>query len=1002
MNKSTKLSIKKAITFLILILSFTNTYGQNYDFETLDVRSGLPCSGSAFVFEDSRGFLWIGTTGGGLVRYDGEEMLTFTAQDGFSENVIYSINEDKYNNIWFTNRREVVKMSKDFKFKTYTLGEEEFIESMVFITKDDSIIATSLEATYIYSPQIDSFIPHFLMGKYSTKTILEDNKGYTWFGGNDGLWKYKDDNVIKMEIKGPNVDTDNLITSSLIDFNGNLWFGTKSGFVKYTNNNFKGFDQFVGRAHNYTDLLQLKDSSYIFSTYGGGIVKFKSPEKRERQFLSYATVDDVIYQLIQTKGGTVWLSSRMGAVKIKSKEFKVIELWDSLYFNFIPTWIKKGYDDNYWIATQNGLIQINFKKHTSEHILISKTNPRLNAISAIYVDHKDKSVYVGTKLNKAYKYKNNIFTPFAEENSSDLSGSTIIQQILKDSQGYFWLSKGGRALKCTDSTTVEIVVDSTIKAFITEIKEDFNKNIWFASFQGLYVKYHNSDNVECIKIIDGQKLQGLRHIEISKNNILWLSSRGYGLYRYDINAKKGEFFTTKNGLTSNFIQDLKLNSSESVLWCSTTKGMNEISLNSEGNIVKIKQHTNPESSHCNYTSLCTDSTDGVFTGVNGHVFNYKLNTIKKNTSKASIGLESIYIFNNKIDLIKYSTAVDNYNIPVNLVLPYNQNHLTFNYYAIELFQPESVNIMVKLEGFDKEWLVPTQDRAITYSYLPPNTYTLKIKAQNSDGLWSDTFEYTFTIKSPYYKTWWFITLCILSILGVIYYFVSRKIKLIKTKADIQKNIAELELKALRSQMNPHFIFNIMNNIQTFVISQNTTKAVNLLGDFAQLIRNILNISSDKTILLSKEVEFLTNYLDLDLSQYPNKYKYDFSFSDNIDQDNILLPPMLIQPFVENSILHGLMHRTENGELKISFTQTNQTIICEIEDNGVGREKAKQLANDTKQHKSVALNISNQRIEQFNTIHKTDAYSITIVDLKDSNNEAVGTKAILKLPLILKY
>lgn len=981
--------------YIFLILLFFATFfkinAQNLTFEKLGIQDGLPHDYVLCVFADSKGFLWIGTIGG-LVKYDGQKMKTFSVQDGLSSNIIYAFEEDNLGNIWISTDKGISKY-KNGTISSYFLDEKQEQSEDIYFSSKKEILVANQEGLFVYNLEIDSFIKHPLVDLTNVNTIVEDTNNVIWIGTQDGLFKIGKDSITKMFIHGPREKYHNSITSSLKDCYGNLWFGSVSGFSEWKKDSFYVYNQNIGNDDAYLDLIQLKDSSFLFGTYGGGIVSFINPKKTTRQKMGKTNVaQNIISGITQTKEGVIWLATGGGLLKSKNISFyEKKQFSDSLKSNIYN--IKKDYDGNYWLATEKGLKKYNTHTNELEYFTLSETFNE-NFIISIYVDNESECIYFGTYGGKCYRYKNNIFQPYMNEDYQ-LDGQSIFG-ITKDSDNYIWISKTIRVIKCKNNKYEKILLNQN--GAIYETIEDKNKTIWFAGSFG--ISYMKNDSIYHIKTIDNVNLEQIKHIEIDKNNVLWAGANGSGIFRYE--NGEGKQITTKDGLTSNFIQSLLYVEDYNQLWAGTINGISKISLDENSNITGIQQYTNLEILTCNDFALYYDKKDGILIGIGDKIYNYNPNNDKPNTNMPIVRLENIQLFNRDFDFTNYCEDKDSNNLPQNLVLPFDKNHITFNYYGIEFNQPKDVMYSLKLEGFDTDWSTPNKEHSITYTNLLPNDYTFKLKAKNGNGLWSTNFEYSFTIDAPFYKKWWFIGGILLLIFIIIYGLINRKTNKIKATAQIEKNIAELELKALRAQMNPHFIFNIMNNIQNFVINQNTNKAIALLGEFADLIRNILDISSDKTIVLSKEVHFLTTYINLDLTQYPEKYTYNFNFSDNIDQDNILLPPMLIQPFVENAILHGLMHKTEHGTLNLTFTQTNNTLICEIEDNGVGREKSKTIAGHKKTHDSKALNISNERIKQFNTIHNSDLYDIQIIDLKNSNNEAIGTKVIVKLPLILKY
>ncbi len=207
----------------------------------------------------------------------------------------------------------------------------------------------------------------------------------------------------------------------------------------------------------------------------------------------------------------------------------------------------------------------------------------------------------------------------------------------------------------------------------------------------------------------------------------------------------------------------------------------------------------------------------------------------------------------------------------------------------------------------------------------------------------------------------------------------------------------LEQKLLRLQMNPHFIFNALSNIMNFMEEKNTNSAIRYLSTFSKLLRTTLESNRKDTILLEQEISGLTNYLELQKLRYEDKFEYAVEVDDRLDPEEVTIPPMLIQPFIENAIEHGIQQKQTTGHIKVRFMQKDDKIICEIEDDGVGREKAWETKYKTRTtHTSLATAIITDRIQAINKKMK-QKIRLDIIDLKSGNNEPLGTKVVLDMP-----
>jgi LytS/YehU family sensor histidine kinase len=214
----------------------------------------------------------------------------------------------------------------------------------------------------------------------------------------------------------------------------------------------------------------------------------------------------------------------------------------------------------------------------------------------------------------------------------------------------------------------------------------------------------------------------------------------------------------------------------------------------------------------------------------------------------------------------------------------------------------------------------------------------------------------------------------------------------------EQNALMLEQKLLRSQMNPHFLFNSLASIQNFIVTEDPDKASIYLSRFSSLMRNILDSSAEEFIPLEKEISTITYYLELQKVRYAGKFDFNIDVDENIDEENMNIPPMLAQPFIENAIEHGIKHKSSKGHISISFSFNEDVILISVEDDGVGRIRAAEIEKQHKKdHHSMATSITRDRLANLNRKLKTKI-SLEIIDLKNKQGEASGTKVIFSIPV----
>ncbi len=276
-------------------------------------------------------------------------------------------------------------------------------------------------------------------------------------------------------------------------------------------------------------------------------------------------------------------------------------------------------------------------------------------------------------------------------------------------------------------------------------------------------------------------------------------------------------------------------------------------------------------------------------------------------------------------------------------------------------------------------------------------YETERKEKEIEILARDKEIHLLKIKKQSVQLYFLLAFIILAGLISILIFSRFRLKQKHYRIELEKKNLETEQRLLRSQMNPHFIFNSMNSIQSYISGNDSFTAMTYLSKFAQLMRNILENSRKPFIVLSEEIETLKLYIELERIRFKQKFDYKITVEPDLPVDSVYIPPMLIQPFVENSIKHGLRNKKEKGLLEIEFRKDDKFIRCFVKDNGVGREKAGKLNNTkNKEHRSLGIQVTKERLDTLSRL-KGLKVSFVITDLKDSNGNAAGTEVVIKIP-----
>jgi hypothetical protein len=338
-------------------------------------------------------------------------------------------------------------------------------------------------------------------------------------------------------------------------------------------------------------------------------------------------------------------------------------------------------------------------------------------------------------------------------------------------------------------------------------------------------------------------------------------------------------------------------------------------------------------------------------------------------------------------------------------MPYSKNNIAFEFDGISLSKPGELYFQFWLEGVEDSWSPKNSIPTATFTGLRSGSYVLHARAIGEQNITSKEIKIKFVILPPFYQTWWFISICVIVLAFLIYQFIQFRIRMERENNEketvvFKNKLIKLEQQSLNASMNRHFIFNSLNSIQYFINTQDKQSANKYLTNFAQLIRKNLDSSgSDGNFIpFTKEMERLELYLSLEAMRFKDRFTYKFENSVEND-DQILIPAMLLQPFVENSIVHGILPKKEiKGEIIVKAWTDENMLFIRITDNGIGISKSlKSKANFEGDHKSQGMEITAKRLSLIKEISNKGFEIIGPEDIVDENHTINGTYVLLKIP-----
>ncbi|HSH65944.1 MAG TPA: histidine kinase, partial [Bacteroidia bacterium] len=619
---------------------------------------------------------------------------------------------------------------------------------------------------------------------------------------------------------------------------------------------------------------------------------------------------------------------------------------------------------------------------TSQHIVINKELSELQKkYYRLYsIKQLDDTVYV------CCTSKTLLFTKELKSMKDLVQGNHLIARyVISSDKNTLWVQNGGTGLgKINKQKGTNELYSSSFRSTCALATK---KGIFIGGKNGLYKfkdgQYFRLDSID--PILKSQ----IAAMITDKNGCLWLATEGDGLLRLKDN--KVTQFNTQNALLSNTCTSLTIDHFNTI-WVGTNKGLNCLQQSETTGEWKIKKFNTANGLNSNEITKLYAFNDSLWVGTMTGLSFINIPEIMKPLVSSPVYITSITVNN----------AESN---PATTVFNYNERNFKIAYNGLT-YKDKSHVYSYRLAGLDTTWQT-TRSNELLFNNLAPGNYSFQVKVANINDKWSSqAATYSFTIKKPFWLTWWFILLEIIA-LGLIVYITIlwRTSSIQKKEAEklrINKLLSEYQMKALTAQMNPHFIFNAINSIQNFIIQNHSTLAYDYLIKFSKLIRLVLNNSKDNEISIQQELEMLALYIELEQLRFENSFEYHLQVSPDIDIDSLMIPGLLLQPYIENAIWHGLMPlKNKKGAISLTIKNEKDCLKITISDNGVGRKASDQIKKKIvhRSHKSVGMELTGKRIELFGQENK---FSIQIIDNYDDNGIATGTTVEIILPMVEMY
>lgn len=963
--------MKYLVVLLVSFLLSITIHAQDPVYRTVNNLNGLPSNIVYNIMQDEKGFVWIGHDKG-LSKFDGKRFFNFVAtkQKGRAVSNILDAGDKIYcqdfsGNFYYTANDSLLIIDN---LKPYNFNNAGILNKNTHVSFTiDHIRFLNISTNQVTSRKIND--------KVTYANFFTPNKGYF----------LTDKSIITF--------SENHFSEKKIDLLGESFF-------------------YLIKADSQFYLFKKADYNNVYTIVGNTI----KPVMLFKEKLFVQNVD-----LINDE---IWIATSKGAYCF-NKDLTPKYSGHCFYNGTSISKVFKDREGNYWFGTLNKGILLVLSINTFQY------HYNNSSLTSIYTDDKQNDILIGTGINELLSFNNE-----TKEFKKIIKLPTELDliNIDKDKQGNIFLmtdftyvlnpqrqlqqtiSLSSKSIAQINDSQYAIAFSTGISLFNWNSKElgtpqCFTKSKLTIQKDKLYlidepirtrcVNYDKEDSILYAGTSNGLKYfsnKGNGEIELNGKEIYAAQILEHNKLRYVATFNHGivvlkgrnvvKQISLENGLLSNTVY--KMTADSSGIWLITDNAIQFYN-------IRNATFKNFKTSDCLPKAELKDIAikDGyVFVATPDGLIQFSKQLNTTNFIPPQIELNSFLVNNTPV---KYYP---------NMVLKYNQNTIDIDYSALSYKGDNDISVEYRINK--GKWnKLQQQSGLLNLPVLSSDNYDLELIAKNEDGVvCKQPLVFAFKIQPPIYKRPFAIILFVLAVFLVGFLLFKRRIKEINTKNELEAQKLQLEqdlqksmLASIKSQMNPHFLFNALNTIQSYIYTNDKENASIYLGKFSELTRLILDMSNKDTVTLTDEIKSLKLYLELEKLRFEDKLNYQFNVSIELSTDTTYIPPMIIQPYVENAIKHGLLHKKKEREVVISFHKETTGVVVKIEDNGIGRKKSEELKKVKKsRHLSFSTNANEKRLDILNK-GMSQNIALEIIDKENEYGEATGTIVILHIPYL---
>jgi ligand-binding sensor domain-containing protein len=1028
-----------------LVLNITGVFGQipafpSLKFNQLSVKDGLSTNAVKCTYEDKNGIIWIATSKG-LNRYDGAGIKEFRhdANDSTSicNDAITYIVADAEDYLWLSTFGGLVRFNPNTgKAKNFFHRESDknslaaswkcipYLDhkGRLWLATDAGIqlfnYKTSTFTTY-NAPPVDKPDPKYPYNSFNL--VREDAEKRLWALGAYGLYLIDEKNK-KLKLYPQHTLNENLALYQ--SKNGNIYLGQADGGLKRFDPNLYVYQPICQtlfqmpdlRVNDIAEWTDNQQNNWLCIAAGGGFALMDMKTSQLKAYV-YDNLNPTslnafsVFHIAKDRQNRLWLSTDNGISIIDPnlQNFENIPLYQQLKLNNpklfgLPNNMFET-DDCFYVTGYyaKGIYVFDKKWNLLKHVLQipeNSTSALSKSVNSVYKDnHNNFWFSTDSGLVKQHNKGYEIYLPPVD---LTIKENLALSKIYKRKDGLFWIRARQNGLYLFDPVKGRFIRQykpdgRNIDGPVYSCFMDKQNNLWAGTTKGISRYIPSKDIFSKIKIINKEgkepAIGWVTDITEDRENVMWAVSDA-GLLKIDKIKGIGLLIDHKDGLPENYLKRILIDTVGN-LWIPSQQGI--IKYDRKKTFTYFTINNGLPFQYEGHGFFEKDKAGNFLLGFSGFVTRFDPYHIKTNTAVP----RAIFM---DISIDGEEAILQNADQEKKLTVAAGTKIVNIQFALTNYTAAQENSYFYKIGEATKHWQ-QVKNGEIALGSMPRGKYSLYVKGSNNDDVFSREEKLIITVLPHWYETNLFAVLVLATVSAVIFFLLKRRIAFVRNQFLFKQKLSESELKAMRAQMNPHFIFNVLNSIEAYVMDNEKVIASRLIQKFASLSRLILENSTRSLVTADREWKALMLYTELEAMRYSNSFSYDFIVAGQLELKTLLLPPMLIQPIIENAILHGLIVENKSGaHLEVKLQATATTVCITVSDNGLGIEntiKMPKKAGGVKE-KSMGIASIKERIEMINLQYQTTIAKFSITggargESGERGENNSGTVAVIYLP-----